>query len=409
MNNENFEKEIKFPDGFLWGTSTSAYQIEGGITNDWSEWEKSEGRSKKLEKKGKNPKDYICGKACDSYNRYKEDLDLAVSLNSNSIRIGIEWARIQPKKDVWDVEAINHYRDVLQEAKNRNLKTVVTLWHWTNPVWLAREGGWTKKSAVEHYLKYVDLIIENFGGNIDFWVTLNEPMLFANYSYFLGYFPPNKHSFFKFKKATSNLIKAHIKAYEKIHNFFPNANVSITNLSNYFETARKWFFPEQLFKKIVEYYGINKFFNKIHNYIDYIGVDYYRRISLSLIPPFIKRKKDITTDMGWEIFPEGLYHILKELSKYKKPIYILENGLADESDKKRVQFIKDHLYYVHKAISEGIDVRGYFYWSLLDNFEWDKGWSPKFGLFAVDRDTFARIKRPSADFYAEICRTNNVN
>ncbi|HAM88245.1 MAG: Beta-glucosidase [Candidatus Falkowbacteria bacterium GW2011_GWC2_38_22] len=408
MNNENFEKEIKFPDGFLWGTSTSAYQIEGGITNDWSEWEKSEGRSKKLEKKGKNPKDYICGKACDSYNRYKEDLDLAVSLNSNSIRIGIEWARIQPKKDVWDVEAINHYRDVLQEAKKRNLKTVVTLWHWTNPVWLAREGGWTKKSAVEHYLKYVDLIIENLGGNIDFWVTLNEPMLFANYSYFLGYFPPNKHSFFKFKKATNNLIKAHIKAYEKIHNFFPNANVSITNLSNYFEPARKWFAPEQLFKKIVAYYGINKFFNKINNYIDFIGVDYYRRINLSLIPPFIKRDKDNITDMGWEIFPEGLFYVLKELSKYKKPIYILENGLADESDKKRMQFIKDHLYYVHKAISEGIDVRGYFYWSLLDNFEWDKGWSPKFGLFAVDRDTFERKKRPSADFYAEICRSNSI-
>jgi beta-glucosidase len=362
-----------------------------------------------LKKKGKNPDDFICGKACDSYNRYKEDLDLAVSLNTNSIRIGIEWARIQPKKDVWDVEAINHYRDVLQEAKKRNLKTVVTLWHWTNPVWLANEGGWAKKSAVQHYLKYIDLVIENFGGYIDFWVTLNEPMLFANYGFFLGYFPPKKHSFFKFRKATNNLIKAHIQAYKKIHDFFPNAKVSITNLSNYYEPARKWFFLEQLLTRIVEYYGIKKFFNKINNYIDYIGVDYYRKIRITFLPPFIKKGKNNITDMGWEIYPGGIYSVLKELSKYKKPLYILENGLADENDAKRIIYIKEHLLFIQKAISEGMDIRGYFYWSLLDNFEWDKGWSPKFGLFAVDRTTFARTKRASADVYAEICKNNKVD
>ncbi|MEA1963086.1 MAG: glycoside hydrolase family 1 protein [Patescibacteria group bacterium] len=404
---ENNQKKLKFPDNFLWGTSTSAYQVEGGITNDWSEWEKKRVKSKKFKSKKLNPDDYICGKACDSYNRYEEDLDLAKSLNTNAVRFGIEWARIEPKKGTWDIAEIKHYARVLAAAKKRGLKTVVTLWHWTNPVWLAKTGGWANKTAVEDYLKYVDLIINELGGNIDYWVTLNEPMLLATYGYFFGYFPPNKHSFFKFRKADKNLISAHIGAYKKIHKYFPNAQVSITNLSNYFETNRKWFFPEIILKKIAAYYGINKFFNKINNYIDYIGVDYYRKITITFMPPFIKRKKNIT-DMGWEIYPEGIHHILKCLNRFKKPIIILENGLADASDDKRAEFIKKHLYFVYKAIEEGVNVKGYFYWSLLDNFEWDKGYAPKFGLFAVDRKTFERKARPSAEVYRDICKMNMV-
>ncbi|MCK5510437.1 glycoside hydrolase family 1 protein [Candidatus Parcubacteria bacterium] len=406
---ENNQKKLKFPNGFLWGTSTSAYQVEGGITNDWSEWEAKRVKSKKFKNKKLNPNDYICGKACDSYNRYEEDLDLAKSLNTNAVRFGIEWARIEPKKGVWDVAEIKHYAQVLAATKKRGLKTVVTLWHWTNPAWIAKAGGWANKETVTRYLRYVDLIVNELGGNIDYWVTLNEPMLLANYGYFLGYFPPNRHSFFKFKKATKNLINAHIGAYKKIHEYFPNAQVSITNLSNHFEPNKKWFFPDVMLKKIVAYYGINKFFNEINNYIDYIGVDYYRRIHLTLIPPFIKRKKENITDMGWEIYPEGIYHVLKYLSKFKKPIIILENGLADADDSRRAEFIKKHLYFVHKAIEDGVDVRGYFHWSLLDNFEWDKGYAPKFGLFAVDRKTFERKARLSAEVYGEICKTNSIN
>lgn len=409
MNSENFEKEIVFPEGFLWGTSTSAYQIEGGIENDWSEWEKKRVENKKFKSKKLNPADYICGNGCDSYNRYKEDLDLAVSLNTNSIRIGIEWARIQPKKDVWDVDAINHYREVLQEAKKRNLKTVVTLWHWTNPVWLAKEGGWTKKSAVEYYLKYVDLIIENLGGYIDFWVTLNEPMIHIFNGYIRGNFPPAKRNIFKARKVLNNLVTAHKGAYKKIHNFFPNANVSITALVNCFDAKIEWFLPEKIIANIFHYYWNHKFLNNIKNHLDYIGLDYYFHDRIVWYPPFRKNLNLKTTDMGWEIYPEGIYKVLKYLNTYNKPIYILENGIADKEDKQRAQFIKDHLYYVNKAIADGIDVRGYFYWSLLDNFEWAEGWSPKFGLFEVNRETFERKKRPSADVYAEICKNNKVD
>jgi len=406
---ENNKKEIKFPKGFLWGTSTSAYQIEGGITNDWSEWEKSEARSKKLKKNGKNPADYICGNGCSSYNRYKEDLDLAVSLNTNSIRIGIEWARIQPDKDVWDVEAINHYRDILREAKKRNLKTAVTLWHWTNPTWVTDEGGWAKKCAIEYYLGYVDFVIENLGGEIDYWITLNEPLIHVFNGYIRGIFPPAKNNIFKAFKAFNNLAEAHKRAYEKIHNYFPDAMVGITALINDFEPARPWLIPEKILANIFHYFWNHKFLKKIKNDMDYAGLDYYFHDRIVWYPPFRKNLNKKTTDLGWEIYPQGMYRAIKYLSGFNKPIIIMENGLADSADSRRAEFIKEHLSYVHKAIAEGADVRGYFHWSLLDNFEWALGWSPKFGLFAVDRSTFARTKRASADVYAEICKNNKVD
>lgn len=404
---ENQEiKEIKFPDGFLWGTSTSAYQIEGGNVNDWSEWEKSAVRINKLIKNKKAPKDFISAEACDSYNRFKLDLDLAASLNTNAIRLGIEWSRLQPKKDMWDVDAVKHYQKVLAEAKKRNLKTVVTLWHWTNPVWFAEEGGWAGKDAARYYLDYADFVIKNLGGDIDFWVTLNEPMIHIFNGYIKGNFPPAKRNIFKARKVFYNLVKANNSAYKLIHSYFPNSKVSITALVNYFEAARSWFLPEKILAYIFNYYWNHKFLKNIKNYCDYIGLDYYFHDRIIWYPPFVKNKNISKTDLGWEIYPEGIYHVLKYLKKFNKSIYVLENGLADGEDNLRAQFIKDHLFYIHKAIAEGVDVRGYFYWSLLDNFEWDKGWQPKFGLFMVNRVSFARIRRPSADVYAEICKNN---
>ena len=153
--NMNKQKILEFPPDFLWGTSTSAYQIEGGVTNDWSEWESSDLRFKNLDSRGLDPNDFICGQGCDSYNRYEEDFDLAKSLNTNAIRFGIEWARVEPEKGEFSEKEIEHYRDVIQAVKARGFKIVLTLWHWTNPLWLAREGGWTNKKVVEYYSRYV--------------------------------------------------------------------------------------------------------------------------------------------------------------------------------------------------------------------------------------------------------------
>ena len=417
------KETLEFPESFLWGTSTSAYQTEGGIVhnwmiagklnvvdifNDWSIWEISKTRKEYLAKKGKNFYDYVCALACDSYNRYQEDLDLAKGLNNNAVRFSLEWSRIELQKETIDIKAINHYRDLMREAKKRGLKTVVTLWHWTNPLWFAAEGGWAGKQAVDYYLRYVDLVIKEFGSYIDYWVTLNEPMVHAANGYLKGKFPPNKKNVFQAARAFNNLAYAHCRAYEKIHEHFPQAQVSITKLASCFEPAHAWCPIEWSLAKIYNYFANSLFLNKIKNHADYIGLDYYFHNQIVWYPPFKRNRNKKITDMGWEIYPEGIYQVLKYLSKYKKPILILENGLADEEDKYRADFIKEHLYYIHKAIKEGVDVRGYFYWSLLDNFEWAEGYGPKFGLYAVDRQTFKRTPRPSAQVYADICKNNKV-
>lgn len=396
----------KFPDDFLWGTSTSAYQTEGGNINDWSRWEKTGKRILAMQKQGKTPSDYICNKACKSYELYKKDIDLAASLNTNSIRLGLEWSRLEPKKDAWNTEALNHYRDVLVEAKKHNLKIIITLWHWTSPTWVADEGGWVNKKVIEYYARYVEFIIQELGGAVDYWVTLNEPNIYIINSYLRGKFPPQKHNIFKAKKVFNNLLQAHKKAYKLIHKHFPQAQVSFTNLTNFFEPARKWCPVETGLAKLFDYFFNKRFLNSCRDYLDYIGLDYYFHDRIVWYPPFRKNINARTSDLGWEIYPEGLYYVLHDLAKFKKPIIILENGLADKDDNLRESFIKEHLYYAHKALQKGIEIKGYFHWSLLDNFEWAEGFGPKFGLYKFDKTSFERTPRPSAEIYAQICKNN---
>lgn len=400
-------KTLKFPEGFLWGTATSAYQIEGGNHNDWSEWERSKKRKEWLIKNKKKPEDYICGKACNSYNLYEKDLELAKSLNNNAIRLGIEWARIQTKHDTWNVAEIEHYRKVLLAARQRGLKTVVTLWHWTNPTWFVKEGGWENKRSREIFVKYVNLVISELGGLIDYWVILNEPMMFSFGAYVSRRHPPQKFSLVKVEKVIRNLTSAYNQSYDLIHKHFPNAQVGVTNMLNYIEPAHSWNPIGQVVAKILHYYWNVRIVKKTKK-CDFLGMNYYFHDRIIWRPPFKKNLNKWVNDKGWEIYPEGIYHMIKFISKYGKPVMIMENGLADGSDKDRSAFIKEHLRYMHKAISEGVDVRGYFHWSLLDNFEWAWGWDPKFGLFAVDRKTFERTPRPSAAYYAEICKNNSL-
>ncbi|MCK5415863.1 glycoside hydrolase family 1 protein [Candidatus Parcubacteria bacterium] len=399
-------KEYQFPDNFLWGTSTSAYQVEGGIKNDWSQWEKSDKRKKQIEKRGDELKDFVAGQACDSYHRYEEDFDSAVEIGTNSIRIGIEWARIEPKKDMWDVEAIKHYRKMLKSAKERGFVVVLTIWHWTNPIWITEQGGWSNKKTVKDYLSFVEIVAEELGLYVDYWVTLNEPMVHVVNGYLCGKFPPNKKNPVKALKTFNNLVKAHTGAYGIIHRHFEDARVSITGLINYTEPSNKWNLIEIGLAKIIHYSWNHRFLKKIKNHWDYIGLDYYFHDRIIWYPPFKKNENKVVNDMGWEIYPKGIYYVLKYLAKFNKPVIILENGIPDANDKKRADFIRNHLFYIHKAIQEGVDVKGYFYWSLLDNFEWLAGWSPKFGLVKINSETGNREIKESALVYKEICESN---
>jgi beta-glucosidase len=400
--------KITFPKNFLWGTATSAYQIEGGITNDWSQWERSPARLKALMNKGKSSTDYICDQAADSYKRYAEDVALAASLNNNAIRFGLEWARIQPEPDTWNASAIEHYRRVLKECKKHKLKTFVTLWHWTNPLWLAEYKYWEGKKTVDKFAEYTEAMVKELGADVDFWITINEPLLMASKGYLIGEYPPNKKNPLKFFKVVDNLAKAHNQAYKIIHEHFPNAEVGLTMLSNYFGQAHPWNPLEKIIAKTCLYATNDLFLNKTKDHLDFIGLDYYKWNRIVWYPPF-KNNPNSEGSMGWGIYPPGIYHILKYLYRYKKPIYVLENGTADAEDKHRADFIKQHLLWLHKAIEEGVDVRGYFHWSLLDNFEWAHGYEPKFGLFEVDRLTFERKKRPSAEYYGEVCKNNGLD
>ena len=201
---------------------------------------------------------------------------------------------------------------------------------------------------------------------------------------------------------------AHKRAYGIIHNKYPKAKVGVAKLTNDFDPARWWCPIEWLIAKISHYLWNHAFLTRIKRYVDYIGADYYFHNRIVWYPPFRRNKNKEVTDMGWEIYPKGIYNILKYLKKFNKPIIILENGLADQGDKKRKDFIVNHLKCVHQAISEGIPVKGYFYWSLIGNFEWARGFSSKFGLFTVDRETFERKMRPSAETYAKICKNNSI-
>jgi beta-glucosidase len=405
MDNKNF---LKFPEGFLWGTSTSAYQIEGGNENDWSEWEQSEARIKNLKAINLNPDDYICGQACDSYNRWREDVGMIKELNCGAYRFGIEWSRIEPETGKYQVEEIEHYKEILKTLKENGIKTVLTLWHWTNPKWIGAKG-WADKKTADHFLRFVELIAKELGGYVDYWNPLNEPLMHIGHGYLDGKFPPNHFGdFYNTYKVFKNLVHAHKGAYEIIHKYFPQAQVGVAMTTGFFEPAHKWNLIEVAIVKAGHYFRNLWYLEKIKGFFDYIGVNYYHHNRMIWYPPFKKNLDEWTNDFGWEIYPEGIYHVLKAYSAFKMPILILENGTSDADDDHRARFIVEHLKYVHKAIAEGADVRGYFYWSLLDNFEWADGYGQKFGLYEVNRKTFERKPRPSAEFYADICKNNGV-
>lgn len=383
------KKELNFPPGFLWGTATSAYQVEGGIDNaDWS-------------------KAYPAGRACEHYRLYKEDFKLLEKLNLNAYRFSIEWSRIEPKPNQWDTEAIEHYRSYLERLKSKGIKTMVTLHHFTTPLWAAKKGGWADKKIVPSFLRFAQKMFEEYNHLVDFWITINEPVsVYALMSYMTGKWPPYKKNLLLFLKVIRNQIQAHKKIYNAFHKKDPECKISIAKHNTYFEPfSNSWL--DKVSTKTARYFSNLFFLNRIKCHLDYIGVNYYQHARLQF-PARVKNENATTTTMGWEIFPKGIYHILQELERYSLPIYVTENGVADKEDRYRKDFIRDHFYWIHKAIEQGTDVCGYFYWSLIDNFEWTHGFKPCFGLAEVDYKTMERNIRKSAYYLAETAKNNTL-
>lgn len=377
----------------------SSHQVEGGNSNnDWYAWEeagKTLGRS---------------GKATDYWNKYQQDNAIAQDLGCSAFRFSLEWSRIEPADGEFNKEAIEHYRNVLQDLKTKGMQRVVTLCHWTLPLWFAQKGGWHGKNPEKDFVRYCEFVIKELGDEIDILITLNEPTIPLNKGYLAGVFPPGKKSIAAFWTARNNMIKAHSECYKLVKNIKPELPVGITQFCNTFETAGVLRIFNGLAKKFEVFYNWG-FVKKSLDFHDFVGVDYYATFVFSLKYPFIARKTtmDRWTDMNWGIYPQGLYDVCMEAqSEFQKPIYIFENGLADANDKHRKDFIRDHLMFLHKAIDGGADVRGYFYWSLTDNFEWNKAFEPRFGLVEINYETLERKIRPSALEYAKICKNNEL-
>ncbi len=412
--------KLKFPEGFLWGAATSAHQVEGSCRNNWTEWEKANAEKLAKEASGKwqkwqqekfpkmfDPDNYISGRACDHYNRYESDFNLAKELGQNAHRFSIEWSRIEPEEGKFDEREIEHYRKVIQALRARGMEPFVTLWHWTIPLWLEKKGGYENREFPEYFSRYSEYIAKKLGKEVRFWITLNEPTSVIASSYVTGTWPPQKRNLLKAWRLYKTLAKAHIEAYKNIRSADKDSQVGFANMLHSFEPYRRRWPLDEMMVRIGKYLTNRRMLNLTRGYNDFLTVQYYFHNRFKF-PRKVRIDHEPVSDMNWEIYPHGIYRIIRKLSEQKLPIYITENGLADASDSQREKFIKDHLLWIHKAIQEGADVRGYFYWSLLDNFEWDKGFWPRFGLVEVDYRTMERNIRPSARQYAKICRNNEL-
>jgi len=384
-------------DKFLWGAATSAHQVEGeNYNNDWWQWEKA------------SPTRVASGKACDHYNRYQADFALAKKLGHNAHRLSVEWSRIEPNQGQWNRPATDHYRQVLQELRRQNMKIFLTTHHFTNPVWLAKQGGWTNRAAPELFEKYIDYLAQHLGDLVDYWVTLNEPMVYATQSYWRGIWPPQKQSLSDLLKVVGFMARAHRLAYRRLHRRLPGAQVGMAKHFISYVPAREKNLGDRVLTAAADWWFNQRWYGLTGPSHDFIGVNYYftQTVRLRLSPFGVETIpwQGERSDLGWPINPAGLTQVLISARRYQLPIFVTENGLADAADTKRGDFIRSHLRAIEKAQMQGANVRGYFHWSLLDNFEWADGFQPRFGLVEVDYKTMQRRIRPSAYVYEAIIR-----
>lgn len=416
-----------FGKDFLFGVATSAYQIEGDNYNDWTEWEKK----KRFFKRSKIA---VCGKATDHWKRYIEDFFLLKELGVNAYRFSVEWSRIEPKPGEWNEDALQRYLDMVVLLKKLNIKPLVTLHHFTNPIWLHTDFPWHSEKSIERFEKFTQKVVLTLKEHVRYWITFNEPVVFLIWGYIDGKMPPGLKSLRRAYHALKNMLLAHKKAYDIINHFCgSNAKVSIAHnmmqvapafrfnpldrlLCSHIDRFYNWMLVDAFAQDELDFnfltVGKRKFKLNLKDTINFWGINYYTRMrfKFSLFKPLFfsfvpkRRPEHNLSDIGWEIFPEGLVPIIKKVySKLSLPIIITENGIADKQDEKRISYIKSHLE-VLKRCHENIPIKGYFYWSLLDNYEWLSGFKPRFGLFEVDYDTFKRTKRKSADFFSGLAK-----
>ncbi len=403
----------KFPENFLWGAATASYQVEGGIDNvDWAQ----------AAREGKVPP---TGKAADHYHLYEQDFDMAKELGHNCHRISIEWARIEPEEGKFDEEAIEHYRQVLAILRKHRLKPFITLLHFTLPEWFAEKGGFLHKDGPEIFARYCCYVVTKLGNDCRHFATMNEPTVMTSNGFRRGTWPPfyrwpgmqflknipgNREvpgqkvswlNVWRYFRHLKQLAKAHNLAYDSMNACAFGLEVGIVKHVIYYHADRN---PLNQFAAwFLNHMWTHRFLKRVYKKCDSIGVNYY------IHKKFGDKATYAKTDMGWDVYPEGLCGALEMVQRYKKPIWVSEAGVADADDDMRAEYIKGLVRCMYTSMQKGVDVRGYMYWSLLDNYEWDKGFDKRFGLIEVNYDTLERTIRPSAWEYKKIIEQNGLD
>ena len=430
------QEEIYFPRNFAWGTATAAHQVEGNNTgNNWYQWELAvdENGNSRIHNGQRS------GLAADHWNRYPEDIRLMKELGLSHYRFSVEWSRIEPELGEIDEQALNHYRKICQELITAGITPVVTLHHFSHPAWFEELGSFEKDVNIQYFINFSEIVFNTLNDLVPIWCTINEPAVFVSQGYFNGVFPPGKKNPQLAGVVMQNLLNTHVRVYRHLKTLPGGDKVQIGLVKNIFQfdPVRRWHILDWFFSKILNNIFTNDpihFLNsgKFSFYLpgmakisiensdaagslDFIGLNYYSRFhvkgQLNPQEPFIfeTRQQDVQTDMPYSIYPEGFYRALHTISQLDRPIYVTENGIADDDDDQRAMFIRRYLYAMHRAIHDGLDIRGYFYWTLMDNFEWSEGYRMKFGLYDVDFTTQERTLREGSKTFQDMVKKPGVD
>lgn len=393
MDRETAER-FEFPAGFLWGTATSAYQVEGNNrTADWWDWERDPA-SGCVE---------ACLDACDHYRRYPDDIRTIAELGFNTYRFSIEWSRIAPEAGSFSRPQLDHYRRMLECCHDHGLRPVPTFHHFTSPRWLARQGGWEDPQAAEHFARYVEAAARSFGNLFDIALTINEPNMPSLLGYQDGIFPPGKRDPRLRAIVDQNFIRGHTLAAEAIKSVtrarvgLALAMVELSPVDGGEETLQRIRRErEDVYLEAV-------------TTDDFVGVNTYTRHEVGPEGIRFPSRGIETTSLGWEYRPEAVaVCVRRAIEVTGKPVIVTENGIGTEDDRRRIDYVRSALQGLHGCLADSLEVEGYIYWSALDNFEWNHGYAPRFGLIAVDRRTQRRTVKDSGRWLGHVARTNSL-
>lgn len=417
---------LSFPEDFIWGTAASAYQTEGNNFNcDWYAMERRDLENPPEKRRFKDP----CGQACDHWNRYEEDFELAARLGITMHRLSIEWSRVFPGMHRADVDALEHYRKMILALKKRGIAVMLTLHHFTIPLWMERMGGYEKRTIfMKHFREYVETTVAAVGDLVDYWLPINEPNVVPLGGYLTGIFPPYKANPLAFIRVYRTFFDMHASCYHIIKKRFHRAPVGVAFAFMHFQpydenklidrwaarfadiTANLRFFQGVTSGRVGFPLGLGSEFPSLRGTLDFIGLNYYSTTYMKgLFGIEQSREGDLVTDMGWIHYPQGIYEVLRYLGgAVRLPIIVTENGVATTDEPFRIRYMGEHLRQVHRAMAEGIPVKGYMCWSLTDNFEWDRGYDMRFGLIHVDFSTQRRRIKEGGAWFSRIIRNRGL-